>query len=340
MSNKSSQKIPLLEKLWAWLFACAILGLIIVSYSVSETKELPMTIIGAVLGVAMTVFATFFLFKGQSQQQVAMVNEELRQEKEVEIFKARLKAYESFMDALSAYLQTKQEADKSKLKFHTAALAMHGDLNKLADVNRTVKTIIDEGNGENNSDITLIPALFHLSELFRAELYPEDNSNTNRKIFTDSINEFAKSVRDGDEAPDQATLDAEDAEQTREIENASSADVIEWDSYVNSLKGWKVTCKNGNIKLEKADSNMLIEFKLKSGYYIVASSNGDDKEYTIKLKNRFKGSYRSGTNWWRPLNTLRNYRVKAGALPGEISTNAGARAVVINWIDKINELID
>ena len=348
------------ESCWWLFFAVCIIGLAIVTVLLIDIKELPITIIGALLGVAMTVLATFFLFKGQSKlqrdlvneqsklqrdlvteqakQQLNMVNEKLKQEKEVEIFKARLKAYQDFLDSLSSYLQTKQEADKSKLKFHTAALAMHGDKKSLTQVNNTVKAIIDECNGENSDDRKLIPALFNLSEIFRQDLYPETVSESSDDNFIKSITEFAESSRYADGFTDQSAIEADDAEQTLEIDSDSTLGVQSWDSYVESLKDWKVSCRKGEIKLEKADSNIIIEFKLKSGYYVVASSDGDDKEYPIKLKNQFKSSYRSGANWWRPLNTLRNYRVKAGALPDEISTNAGARAVVINWIDKIIEV--
>lgn len=351
------------QESWWWLFfAVCIIGLAIVTVLLIDIKELPMTIIGALLGVAMTVLATYFLFKGQSKlqrdlvneqsaqqlkifneqskQQLTMVNEELKQEKEVEIFKARLKAYQDFLDSLSAYLQTKQEADKSKLKFHTAALAMHGDKKSLTQVNNTVKAIIDECNGENSDDGKLIPALFNLSEIFRQDLYPETVSeSSDDKNFTDSITKFAESSRLADDYTDKNAIEAEDAEQILDIDSEAATGIISWDSYVESLKDWKVSSQKGEIKLEKIDSNIIIEFKLKSGYYVVASNNGDDKEYPIKLKNQFKSSYRSGANWWRPLNTLRNYRVKAGALPDEISTNNGARAVVINWIDKIIDSI-
>ena len=54
-----------LEKWWSIAFAIAILGIAVVTVSLADSRELPLTIIGAVLGVAMTVFATFFLFKGQ-----------------------------------------------------------------------------------------------------------------------------------------------------------------------------------------------------------------------------------------------------------------------------------
>lgn len=330
------------EKWWAYLFAISIIAIAVVTVALSDKNELPHTIIGALLGVAMTVFATYFLFKGQSKQQVAMINEELKQKQEVEIFKARLKAYESFLDALCAYLETKQETDKSKLKFHTAALAMHGDLNKLAQVNEIVKTIIDECNGDQKNDVKLIPALFKLSEIFRIELYPEESSQLiTNKNFTESVTAFAESAYYGDEAPDQAVLDAEDAEQVLEISNSGNNEVVDWNSYINSLDGWKTFTKKGNIRLEKTDNDVVIEFKIitKTGYYVVASSKGDDREYPIELKNRFKGSYRSGVNWWRPLNTLRNYRVKSGALADEVTKNDGARAIVINWIDKLIEII-
>ena len=127
MSKSASQNSSLNDRLWGWFFAISIAGLIVVTYSLSDTNELPMTIIGAVLGVAMTVFATFFLFKGQSKQQVAMINEELNQQKEVEIFTERLKAYNSFLDALRRYVSKPSPEGKKEVIFHTMAIRMHSD---------------------------------------------------------------------------------------------------------------------------------------------------------------------------------------------------------------------
>lgn len=51
--------ISLFGQLWGRAFATAILGIVIVAVVISDSRELPVTIIGAVLCVVMTVFAAF-----------------------------------------------------------------------------------------------------------------------------------------------------------------------------------------------------------------------------------------------------------------------------------------
>lgn len=132
MKRNFSDETQTVSEKWWWLwFTLALIGIVVVTIFLVDAKELPITIIGAVLGVAMTVFATFFLFKGQSRQQITLLEEqnkiEREQEKVADIFKERLKAYQRFLDALCDYLETKSEKSKAKVRFHTAAIAMHGN---------------------------------------------------------------------------------------------------------------------------------------------------------------------------------------------------------------------
>jgi len=65
MNGKSAGYNPsLFEHLWGWSFAIAILGIIIVTFVISDTRELPMTIIGVSSGRCDDGnFATFFSFQ-------------------------------------------------------------------------------------------------------------------------------------------------------------------------------------------------------------------------------------------------------------------------------------
>ncbi len=361
-SLPSSEEQSFLSKWWwAVLFSIAIIGIIIVTVSISDSQDLPLTIIGAVLGVAMTVFATFFLFKGQAKQQAELASQQsvlqsemLKQqnhieregEKETEIFKQKLSNYQAFLSALSEYLSSKERSAKIKLKFQTAALAMHAGYSNLAAVNSIVKTIIDGNNGEEMDDRELIPALFNLSQIFRDELYGKKDAKEDVKDkensegflrFKESIVSFADAIEDSDEEVDKSEIEAEDAQ---EAVDAKEESVENWEEYVNGLKGWSVSYKKGNIILVNEETPALIEFKLKSGYYVVASSYGDDKEYPKYLQKDIKTSSRSGVNWWRSLNTLRNYRVKSGELVDNLSSNEAARALVMRWINRLTTLAD
>ncbi len=355
LGQHSSENKSFLSKWWwAVLFSIAILGIIIVTATISDSRDLPLTIIGAVLGVAMTVFATFFLFKGQAKQQAELAFQQselqskmLKQQNaieregeiETEIFKQKLVNYQEFLSALSEYLSTKERTAKIKLKFQTAALAMHAGYYNLAEINLIVRNIIDGNNGEDMDDRELIPALFNLSKIFRNELYgkPANDITAGYEKFKDTINSLAQSVENSDVEADKSEIDAEDAQETADVKEEN---VENWDEYVQGLKGWKASYKKGNIILVSEKTPAVIEFKLKSGYYVVASSYGDDKEYPKYLQKDIKTSSRSGANWWRSLNTLRNYRVKSGELIENLSTNDAARALVIRWIDRLTSLAD
>lgn len=375
---------PSFSKTWWILFCISILAIALITVSLIDSKDLPITIIGAVLGVVMTVFASFILLKGQSEQQADLVDKqsklqtelqlkllkgqseqqaeladkqsklqtelqlkltetqnkiEREGEKETEIFKQKLKNYQEFLNALNEYLSTKERSAKIKLKFQTAALAMHADYYNLADINLIVKTIIDGNNGEDMDDEHLIPELFNLSKIFRNELYgnPANDKIPGYESFENSIASLAQTIENSDVEADSSEIEAEDAQEAADDKEESAEN---WKEYVQGLKGWKVTYKKGNIVLSNEKTPALIEFKLKSGYYVVASSYGDDKEYPKYLQKDIKTSSRSGANWWRSLNTLRNYRVKSGELVENLSSNDAARALVIRWIDRLIPLAD
>ncbi len=349
---------PSFSKTWWILFSVSILAIALITVALIDSKDLPITIIGAVLGVVMTVFASFILLKGQSEQQAELADKqsklqtelqlkltetqnkiEREGEKETEIFKQKLTNYQEFLNALNEYLSTKERSAKIKLKFQTAALAMHADYYNLADINLIVKAIIDGNNGEDMDDEQLIPALFNLSKIFRNELYgkPANDKTPGYERFEESIFSLAQTIENSDVEADSSEIEAEDAQEAADVKEESAEN---WEEYVEGLKGWKVTYKKGNILLANGKTPAVIEFKLKSGYYVVASSYGDDKEYPKYLQKDIKASSRSGSNWWRSLNTLRNYRVKSGELVENLSTNDAARALVIRWIDRLTALAD
>ncbi len=349
---------PSFSKTWWILFSVSILAIALITVALIDSKDLPITIIGAVLGVVMTVFASFILLKGQSEQQAELADKqsklqtelqlkltetqnkiEREGEKETEIFKQKLKNYQLFLDALNEYLSTKERSAKIKLKFQTAALAMHADYYNLAEINLIVKAIIDGNNGEDMDDEQLIPALFNLSKIFRNELYDNlaNDKPTGYERFKETINSLAQTIENSDVEADSSEIEAEDAQEVSDFKEES---VEKWEEYVQGLKVWKDTYKKGNILLSSVKTPAVVEFKLKSGYYVVASSYGDDKEYPKYLQKDIKTSSRSRANWWRSLNTLRNYRVKSGELVENLSTNDAARALVIRWINRLTSLAD
>ncbi|MDE6268102.1 MAG: hypothetical protein K2M04_03365 [Muribaculaceae bacterium] len=333
MSKAASENSSLNEKLWGWFFAIAIAGLVVVTYSLSDTKELPMTIIGAVLGVAMTVFATFFLFKGQSKQQVAMINEELNQKKEVEIFKERLKAYNSFLNALRRYVSKPSPEGKKEVIFHTMAIRMHSDAQVTDMLDEYIIRLI-KSTGTETELTELVESLNAIACIFGNELYDKNTGGTK------SIDAFVDAISGAQEDQPKEEMLLELAAEEKEDEAASNeATIISWNDKINNLKtqGWTFTPGNDSFTLASISSPVEISVYRKKGKYVVEATKDGDSGFSKNLKDNFKGSRRYGT-WWREL-PINNYGVTEGTLLAQLTTNDRARASVNKWIDKLTDYI-
>lgn len=338
MANNIQQSY--LEKWWGFAFAIAIIGIVVVTVFLADSRELPLTIIGAVLGVAMTVFATFFLFKGQSKQQIVLLEEQHRierdQENETEIFKQKLNTYQQFLDALCKYVTTKSDEAQSELKFRTAALAMHGDTRQLTALNLEISEIIAIYDDEVPDDKKLIQALFSIAELFGSELYPGREFVRNAEYDT-SIENLARVIDDSASSSGLSEIEAEDKDS--EKSDAQEAENMEsWAQKLSELKsyGWNVVIDSvrDSISLSNSAAQRYISFYKKGRFYVVQAQGADgDSEYSKTLKALHKGSRRSNI-WWRELTSLPNYGVSNG-LSKAVETNSKARAVVIKWIERL-----
>lgn len=354
MNQSNSDTQSFLEKWWwAILFSLAILGIIVVTISISDTQDLPLTIIGAVLGVAMTIFATFFLFRGQSKQQASLAfqqselqslilrqqNEiERKREKETEIFKQKLNNYQAFLDALCKYVETKDEASKSSLKFRTAALAMHCDEKQITETNNAVGEIINMFKTQYSDDEKLLITLFGISDVFKGALYP-DNITNHSEEYLKSIKTLTETFEQEDIESSDPEEEAKDTQEQEEKIDQESRIVEGWQDYVGSLvnQGWKVDIENDKINLTKTDAVASIRIRKprKGTFYIIeVISNSNDSDFTKGLKVQFKGA-RSGGLWWRELTSLRSYGVTNGELTESLEDNIKARTLIIKWIDNL-----
>lgn len=334
MNGKSAGHNPsLFEHLWGWSFAIAILGIIIVTFVISDTRELPMTIIGAVLGVAMTVFATFFLFKGQSKQQVALIDQQREQEKEVEIFKQKLNSYNAFLDSLRRYVTESNDITKKEVIFNAMAIRMHCSASIIDPLDENITTII-RNTGDDNEVKSLIRSLNTIASLFREELYGDSCAVESKKL-----DEFEKAISGSTEEPTEEEKMRENQEDEREdVENASKS-VAEWSEKIIHLKknGWNIEEGGDALCLRSSETPVIISVYRKKGKYVVEATKEEDSDFSQALKNNFKGSRRYGT-WWREL-PISNYGVTEGTLLSQLPTNDRARASVIKWIDKLTDFI-
>lgn len=338
MTNDVQQTV--LEKCWGFAFAAAIIGIVVITISLVDSRELPLTIIGAVLGVTMTVFATFFLFKGQSKQQIALLKEQHRiereQENETEIFKQKLNAYRQFLDALCKYVTTKSDEAQSELKFRTAALAIHGDTQQLTELNREIAKIIAIYDYEVPDDRELTHALFSIAELFGSELYPERAFARNTE-YESSIQNLARVIDDSASSSKLSEIEAEDKD--CEMSDAHEAENMEsWAQKLSELKsnGWNIVIDQvkDTVSISNSAVQHSISFYKKGRFYVVQAQGAEgDSEYSKALKMQYKGSRRSNI-WWRELTSLPNYGVSNG-LSTAVETNEKARAIVIKWIGRL-----
>ena len=361
---------------WWIAFCISILAIAFVTVSLIDSRDLPITIIGAVLGVVMTVFASFILLKGQSEQQAELANKQSRlqadltekqtelqsklqldlarrqneieqeRQKETAIFQEKLNSYNLFLNALCKYVESKDEASKSILKFRTAALAMHCDNQQMIETNRKVGDIIKMYQSADEDDEELLMSLFNISDCFREALYSnrsKDRAAEERtEKYKESIKELTERFEDSRDSSDPQDERNDTLYQEETIEQESKA-VGGWHDYIKSLKnqGWTLDVANDQINLSKDDALASIRIRKprKGTFYVVEviSKNGD-AEFAKGLKTQFKGA-RSGGSWWRELTSLPNYGVKSGQLTASLEDNAKARTVIIKWIDKLTDYI-
>ncbi len=351
---------PSFSKTWWILFSVSILAIALITVALIDSKDLPITIIGAVLGVVMTVFASFILLKGQSEQQAELADKQSKLQTELQlkltetqneieqkgqkdsaIFKERLNSYNQFLDALCKYVETRDEASKSILKFRTAALAMHCDNQQMIETNQAVGDIIKMYQSADVNDEELLKSLFNISDYFRAELYPDKESDRTEE-YRASIKKLTERFEDGTDATDPEDEKNDTLTQEEAIEQESQT-VGGWNDYIQSLtrQGWTIGIANDQINLSNGEASASIRIRKprKGTFYVVeVISNDNDADFTKGLKAQFKGA-RSGGSWWRELTSLPNYGIRSGQLTNSLESNAKARTVIIKWIDKLTNFI-
>lgn len=339
MANKVSSTTTPAEKWWGYLFALSIIGIVCVTLTIADSKDFPLTIVSAVLGVAMTVFATYFLFKGQSKQQLSMLQEqhaiESTQEKESEVFKEKLSTYNRFLDALRKYVTEATAANKKEVIFHAMALRMHtnAETAKMLD-NHIVALLQKVRSGDIDEVKVLIESLNAIACIFHSELYGQQiDEAVNLSAFADVISGIQEDTSEDEKRQEAAEEEIEDTAA------AQDSKVTSWDAKIIELKakGWTLKPSEDSFTLTSISSPVLISVYRKKGKYVIEATKENDNVFSQGLKDCFKGSRRYGT-WWREL-PINNYGVTEGTLLAQIPTNDRARASVNKWIDKLTDYI-
>lgn len=324
---------------WAFLFVLAIIGIAVITASLAEARELPLTIISAMLGVAMTVFATFFLFKGQGTQQV-----ETR--RNAKIFESKLESYNKFLKALGEYVKDpSNETGKRELKFQTAAIVMHAHPGQVAETVDHVGRIIAM-YGMETDDSKLPEELFAIARCLRKELYPDSEREDEKfaSMLNEAARKLAENISEGSidqEQPAVGDMEAEAAAEEAEITSTTAARVPSWEAETARLeaRGWDVSCADDRIVITRRNAPGKVEFFLRQGWYVASASLApDNNDFSKALKNKEKGA-RSYGNWWRNLTTLRTY-VRNGELLERLHDNDKVRAVILKWTGRLTDFIE
>lgn len=334
-----------------------------VTIALVDSRDLPVTIIGAVLGVIMTVFASFILLKGQSEQQADLDEKQIKLQAELAekqtklqqvlqqqlvesqhaierkerrdstVFIEKLSTYNNFLSALSDYVIENSEENKKALIFHTMAIQMHADPGVVQSfIDNVIEVIRTTGNGDKTEIAKLIEALNRISGIFRSELYPSCTADNN----TLKLDTFIDAIAGSQVEPTAEQKEKETEEEQKEDEEAvSSSNIQAWDAKIKELasRGW--TLKNGNDSFTITSDTKPVQISVyrKKGKYVVEATKGDDTEFSQQLKDNYGGARRYGT-WWREL-PISNYGVKQDTLLLQLPINDRARASVIKWIDKL-----
>lgn len=331
------------------------MAIALITVSLIDSRDLPVTIIGAVLGVVMTVFASFILLKGQSEQQAELAEKQLKLQtelqqklaesqhkieqegqKETAIFKEKLTAYNNFLIALCSYVTDSTETNKKILIFHTMAIQMHADPNTVQSFIDNVSKIIEvTGNGDKKEIEALVITLQKISQIFQNELYEKpDHEDSYIDLAT-----FIKTIAGGQVEPSEKEKELEIEEDRKEDEaSVGNETLISWEFKVKNLEseGWVLSYGNDSFVIESDNTPLQISVYRKKGKYVIEATKEGDSDFSQNLKDNFKGSRRYGT-WWREL-PISNYGVKDGTLLQQLSTNDKARASVMKWIDKLIKL--
>ena len=353
---------PLFSKTWWIVFCISILAIAFITVSLIDSRDLPVTIIGAVLGVVMTVFASFILLKGQSEQQADLANKQsrlqadltekqaelqgrlqldlARRQNEIEqkgqretaVFQEKLTTYNKFLSALCSYVTDSTETNKKVLIFHTMAIQMHASTGMIQPFIDNVSKVIEvTGNGDKQEIPALVTTLQEISKIFHNELYGDIAGDNHLELST-----FIKAIAGGQVEPSEKEKELE-IEEDRKEDEATIGDetLISWETKVKNLEseGWLLTYGNDSFVMKSENSPVQISVYRKKGKYVVEATKEGDSDFSQNLKDNFKGSRRYGT-WWREL-PISNYGVKDGTLLEQLPVNDKARASVMKWIDKL-----
>lgn len=321
-------------------------------------------ILSALAGAVVAAIITLFLLLGQTSS-------EEKKERNTKVFEEKLQIYQDFLHCLYDVIKdgkvTKEEA--IQLEFQTSYITMHTDSDRIKEIAKQVKTIVDSLNDEGIPSDTasaaekearkndvLMENLFGIVNEFKKELYqtvPTEKDDLNRKesikCFS-SIIEAVEVEKTEKESNISATETPSDLKQnlvdfTAELLKRLSLNEEIWKIDIGDMDGgiYLNIAKKGN---EEGTRIIFSHEDNGEHYFQIHLESGDTHEIYKHMKWRF-GGRQNKWSWWKYLDVyMRNLtsleEIKSrnwDSIMANISKNLKDLVVYVETLEKIQNEI-
>lgn len=309
--------------------------------------DAPFQLLAACLGAIVTVLITSLLLKSQAKQQHELQQEqaktqedlqnkaksmELRQIKETEQYKAKLKIYQEYLVNLYEAVKDREltTEEKIQMQFQTARLAMHTETGHIEQVSTSVKNIIDcltTPSGDKYDVEKLQKSLFNIILQFREELY--DNDSVNDSNYSLIIQNFVEAF----------TPDGDDL--NPEIDD--DANILIWSESVKKWTKddkWRLSVNGETIRLHRPENTDIhVQFGFWREHYYIQAKYYKFVNFSQTLKWKYKGS-RTYETWWSHLSSPEFFNLKEGEFWQYFSTSESMQKLLVDWFERLMSFIE
>lgn len=307
-------------------------------------KDAPFQFLAACLGAGVTVIITNLLLVEQTRQQATLQDKqyqaqedlqnqakkmELRQIKETEQYKTKLRIYQEYLEKLYEAVKDREltTEEKIQMQFQTAYLAMHTETAHIEQVSTSVKDIIGclIAPSSDKYDVKqLQQALFNIVLQFREELYDDEkvNDSNYEKIMKNFVEAFTP---EGDESED---------------EHASLNNGVWQEATNNWIKDdkWRLNIDGETIRLHRPeDTEIHVQFGFWRGHYYIQAKYHRFINFSQELKWKYKGS-KTYETWWKHVDEFKD--LKEGEFWQTFSNSDFMQKLLVDWFEKLIAFIE
>lgn len=313
--------------------------------------DAPFQLLAACLGAIVTVLITSLLLKSQAKQQHELQQEqaktqedlqdkaksmELRQIKETEQYKAKLKIYQEYLMSLYEAVKDREltTEEKIQMQFQTARLAMHTKIEHIEQVSTSVKDIIDcltTPSGDKYDVGKLQKALFNIILQFREELY--ENDSVDESNYSLIIQNFVDAFTpDGNDI----NLEIDDNANNPMNNGIWTKAVKEW----TKDDKWRLSIDSETIRLHRPENTDIhVQFGFWREHYYIQAKYYKFVNFSQTLKWKYKGS-RTYETWWNHLSSPEFFNLKEGEFWQYFSTSESMQKTLVDWFEKLMAFIE